>query len=838
MKDRMQKRYNITSILLIWALCFTAQAAIDPQEMLEKQWLEVRSPNFHIITDAKEKVALKMARDLENFRFFASSLLRVDLVEGLAPVKILAIHHKSNFHDLGLPEDWGGVFKQTIDGPYAIASIRHYELDSGETNYGKRTLLHEYVHYVSENTFSKLIYPLWYSEGIAEYLSTFKYENNEITFGSAEALMDRALYLDYSEGKFRSIGIEDLFKARRIDTRSEKRSDSRAVYRFYAKATAVVHYLNSTNENAATARNYIALINEGYDIDTALRKSFSRSFQDLEQEVLAYLNESRLTKRKFTATDGLSFPEIAIKTNSLSAADTAFHISEFLTQFLHYTKVGFDPVMSLMKKSLANDPHNVEKKILHARLLFAGGRHEECRSRLEEILEKHPGHADALALYGDILLEEAISHRQVGFAGWEQTLESARSQYRKAIKRNPANGRAYYGLAKSYTLKTGDEPLEEAFVALDSARFFSPDRELLWHEALLRLRTHDNLNAIPLLRRYVNIDDGDNFDLARSLLDLQELRLLAKMEAENPAPGRYVYADGSTYEGSWKQGMPEGRGALLRPNGVKYTGSWKGGLIHGDGEFISSNGRKYVMPFKNGEATGAGELFHPNGSYKGELLNGLAHGKGEMSYLKDGKPAGRYTGQFWLTLKHGPGLFYAEDKASRPSEWIFGKSRIDFSKELVFVGDEDSRGRPQGFGRCVNKKSNKVTWCRLDSTVDEINKRQHVKAAHDGSFVKIISVKPKLNTVFSTGDKVKLEVEAKYSFSGETGILSLIVQDAGNSYITHKDNVIRKGGGKVVLEAELAVPDTEMIHFFVSLKAQGQTTTSTFDSRAFKVIPE
>lgn len=61
------KKYCIS--IPICFLSFTVQAAVDPQEMLEKQWIEVRSPNFHIITDAKEKVGLKMAQDLENFGF-------------------------------------------------------------------------------------------------------------------------------------------------------------------------------------------------------------------------------------------------------------------------------------------------------------------------------------------------------------------------------------------------------------------------------------------------------------------------------------------------------------------------------------------------------------------------------------------------------------------------------------------------------------------------------------------------------------------------------------------------------------------------------------------------
>ena len=42
--------------------------------------------------------------------------------------------------------------------------------------------------------------------------------------------------------------------------------------------------------------------------------------------------------------------------------------------------------------------------------------------------------------------------------------------------------------------------------------------------------------------------------------------------------GTYVFTDGSSYNGEWKDGFPEGSGTLKYINGSADEGIWKGGL--------------------------------------------------------------------------------------------------------------------------------------------------------------------------------------------------------------------------------------------------------------------
>lgn len=114
--------------------------------------------------------------------------------------------------------------------------------------------------------------------------------------------------------------------------------------------------------------------------------------------------------------------------------------------------------------------------------------------------------------------------------------------------------------------------------------------------------------------------------------------------------------------------------------------------------------------------------------------------------------------------------------------------------------------------------------------------QRSLPSAPAGSFVKIVSVSPDISTALKVGDKVKVQVEVSYSLSSEGGTVSLVVQAADNASLGHNMEVIQKGSGKAILSAEFVVPDSNAVQIFTPLSAQGQTSTSTVDHRAYKVV--
>jgi hypothetical protein len=68
------------------------------------------------------------------------------------------------------------------------------------------------------------------------------------------------------------------------------------------------------------------------------------------------------------------------------------------------------------------------------------------------------------------------------------------------------------------------------------------------------------------------------------------------------------YADGGTYKGEWKDGLPSGKGTSVSPIGDIYTGDFLGGVPHGTGVHQWANGEKYEGKYINGKQHGKENL--------------------------------------------------------------------------------------------------------------------------------------------------------------------------------------------------------------------------------------
>jgi hypothetical protein len=61
----------------------------------------------------------------------------------------------------------------------------------------------------------------------------------------------------------------------------------------------------------------------------------------------------------------------------------------------------------------------------------------------------------------------------------------------------------------------------------------------------------------------------------------------------NDCRGEYMYADGTKFVGTFKNGYPDGEGTVQYANGDKYVGGWSNHAPHGEGIMYYKNGRVY-----------------------------------------------------------------------------------------------------------------------------------------------------------------------------------------------------------------------------------------------------
>ena len=77
--------------------------------------------------------------------------------------------------------------------------------------------------------------------------------------------------------------------------------------------------------------------------------------------------------------------------------------------------------------------------------------------------------------------------------------------------------------------------------------------------------------------------------------------------------GRYTYAYGDRYTGSFQNNDPSGGGTYSWANGTVFTGSFANGQPNGSGTFTYPDGRKYTGQVRDGLPDGTGTMTHPNG---------------------------------------------------------------------------------------------------------------------------------------------------------------------------------------------------------------------------------
>ncbi|WP_445360744.1 C13 family peptidase [Microbulbifer sp. EKSA005] len=131
-------------------------------------------------------------------------------------------------------------------------------------------------------------------------------------------------------------------------------------------------------------------------------------------------------------------------------------------------------------------------------------------------------------------------------------------------------------------------------------------------------------------------------------------------------------------------------GGTALPDGSVYKGEMLNGLFHGQGQLEWPNGSHYRGDFREGRMTGEGELTGSDGcSYEGEFLNGEFHGKGRYNCdetewagefhegeLQSGTlnwdEDGSYHGEFLDFDPHGEGKLTAEDGSLYQGAFEYG----------------------------------------------------------------------------------------------------------------------------------------------------------------------
>lgn len=469
------RRYIVSIALATFFLAATAIAAPTGK------WVEVRSPNFVVVSNASEGQARKIDAQFEQIRSFFRESLGYAMANPSPVITVLAVKDEDSLREL-LPEYWA---QKGHAHPAGIFLGRYYQFQvavnlnaHGDNPY--EALYHEYYHSVTVPYVRGL--PTWVAEGLADF-----WGNSVIRDKTAEVGMINPAFI--AELRSRPlIPLSLLFKA---DHNSSYYNEQDKASIFYAESWALVHYLMLGDERAHSPAfsTYLKAIDQGASQDEAASKAFG-DLQALQEKLEEYIGHSTFPAIQVPAP--AKAQEGSIRARALSPAEVDAYAGGFL--LLHNQFQAAEP---LLNEATELDPKLALAQRNLSLLHYFRNEHADALTSISAALALDP--QDSLAHY---------LRAEWSFDDGSHNAPQSEADLRQSLQSKPDFGPANALLA--VYLAADDEKLPEALdfarkaVSIEAA---NPGFQLTLAEILVRLRRFDEAEALVRRVRSASPDD-------------------------------------------------------------------------------------------------------------------------------------------------------------------------------------------------------------------------------------------------------------------------------------------------------------------------------------------
>lgn len=419
--NELMKRFlSLIAIVLAFS-CFAAR---------RDAWLEVRSPNFVIVSNSSEKQARKTALQFEEIREVFRQSLPVAAHHPTPVITVLGAKDEETMKEL-MPEDYvkghahhAGLFVYRMNIYFAAVLLGQEGASAYETFY------HEYYHSLTLPYFPNL--PLWVAEGLAEFYGHTQIDDKSVGMGQADASL-----LDELRNE-PLIPLPVLFN---IDRSSPYYNEEKKTSIFYAESWALAHYLMVGDHSAHRAAfgAYLEALDQGESQEEAAARSF-RDLKQLESDLQNYIHRAVFYYLKVPAINKLN--EADLKSRPLSEAEAGAYRGGFAAVCGHT-----EQAKQLLEQALAADPQSPVTQEYLAISQFFDGHPARALQSVSKAIDVDPSNAFTHLLRAELVTQAG------GLSSAEPELES---DLRQAIALNP-NLSPPYALLAIYMAAHGED---------------------------------------------------------------------------------------------------------------------------------------------------------------------------------------------------------------------------------------------------------------------------------------------------------------------------------------------------------------------------------------------
>jgi tetratricopeptide (TPR) repeat protein len=416
------------------------------------EWRRLDSPNFVVVGDVPARALTDVALKFEGFREALTRALTERPTSTPVPTVIVVFPTDKAFVPFkpvphGKPVSMSGMFVARPDINYAAVVM------DGKSD-ALAAVFHEYAHVVIANTTRNA--PMWLSEGLAEYYSTYELGKN-----GREGVHGRALSHHLRRIQNTSpLKMEELMAVDRnspLYTEKDRRS------MFYAQSWALVHrMLRGEPPRTKELASYLDLVSGGAAPLAAWQQIFGKI--DVPRELDEYVRRQSLPTGVHTLSERAA--KLDAPDTPLGAADGEAFLAEFL---LHMGR--YDEATTRLSEAFKLDPASARLKVLAALLDVARGEHKKANEQLLSI----GAPADWLVAYSAATAIAEIVARRSEPPDADQ-MEKARGLFDVVRKQRGEMANSMVRMA-TLEVKSAEGPTKDTRSAIERARLMAPGRE-------------------------------------------------------------------------------------------------------------------------------------------------------------------------------------------------------------------------------------------------------------------------------------------------------------------------------------------------------------------------
>ena len=491
-----RRRFLVITLGIL--LCLATFSTVQAKD----NWTSVRSKNFTLIGNAGEKDIRLVANRLEQFRTVFALLFPAMKLNSPVPTTVIVFKSDSSYKPFKVNPNITGYFQPGED-------VNYITLTSEKTSESQpfRTIFHEYVHLLVENTMGATV-PLWFNEGLAEYYSTFDItdENRKVLLG--DLIRNHVLYL--REQKL--LPLRTLFA---VDYKSPYYNEGNKMNIFYAESWMLTHYLlqgESQRRRPQLAR-FVDLVRSKLTLDEAFQQAFQVSLDAFEKDFKSYVQGAKYMATSVTFKEKLDFDS-----EMQSAPVTEGEAQAYLGDLLLHTR-RFNDAESHLQQALTLSPELPMAEASFGMLRVRQGRLADARQYLEKAVAGNSQNYLAHFYYAYALSGLSFEGSQVINSYSPDEAATMRAELRKAIAIKPDFGEGYALLGFINIVR--NEEIDETIALLKRALTMSrSNQRVLFMLAQLYMRKENFAEARQLLEPMArNSPDPDIRQHAQSLLE-------------------------------------------------------------------------------------------------------------------------------------------------------------------------------------------------------------------------------------------------------------------------------------------------------------------------------